>query len=101
MAFMDITFPRNIAGNVTGGPEFRVDIVSQASGYEERNSRWKDARRSFDASMGIRSADDLKAVVAHFMETGGPAHSFRFRDWSDFSTSAQTAIAPSATDHAV
>jgi uncharacterized protein (TIGR02217 family) len=42
--------------------------------------------------------DDLAAVIALFEETGGPLHSFRFRDWSDFSSAASVAIAPAATD---
>jgi len=98
MAFLDLTFPRNIAGGVTGGPERRVDIVSLSSGEEERNARWKHSRRSYDASLGIKDADDLGDVVALFEEAGGQLHSFRFRDWSDFSSAGSRRNAPSATD---
>lgn len=101
MAFMDLSFPRDVAGGVSGGPEFRVDIVSLASGDEERNARWRDARRSYDAGLGVRHVDDLAAVLAHFKEVGGQLHSFRFRDWSDFSTSAAANTAPAATDQAI
>lgn len=101
MAFLDLTFPREIAGGVTGGPERRVDIVSLASGHEERNARWKNSRRSYDAGLGIRDADDLAAVVALFEECGGPLHSFRFRDWSDFSSAASTRQAPDHLDQVI
>ncbi len=98
MSFLDLAFPRDVASGVVGGPERRVDIVALASGDEERNARWKNSRRSYDAGFGIRSVDDLAAVIALFEETGGPLHSFRFRDWSDFSSAASAGTAPAATD---
>lgn len=101
MAFLDLTFPRDIAAGVTGGPERRVDIVSLSSGEEERNARWKDSRRSWDAGLGLRSVDDLAAVVAMFEEAGGQLHSFRFRDWTDFSSAATTNQAPGSTDQGI
>lgn len=88
MAFLDVSFPRQVAAGVSGGPERRVDIVALSSGEEERNARWVHSRRSYDAGVGVRDADDLAAVVALFEQAGGPLHSFRFRDWSDFSSGA-------------
>lgn len=88
MAFLDVRFPRQIAAGVVGGPERRVDIVALSSGEEERNARWVHSRRSYDAGVGIRSVDDLAEVVALFEQAGGPLHSFRFRDWSDFTSAA-------------
>lgn len=99
--FLDRAFPYNVASGVIGGPERRVDIVALASGEEERNARWKNSRRSYDAGFGIRSVDDLATVIAFFEETGGPLHSFRFRDWSDFSSAASTGTVPAATDQGV
>ena len=101
MAFMDLTFQRGIAANVTGGPERRVDIVSLSSGEEERNARWKHSRRSYDAGMGIRDADDLLQVISLFEEVGGQLHSFRFRDWQDFTSAQTTKQAPRAIDQVI
>lgn len=101
MAFLDLTFPRDIAAGVVGGPERRVDIVALSSGEEERNARWKHSRRSYDAGVGIRSVDDLAAVIALFEEAGGQLHSFRFRDWSDFSSGSTTAQNPAPGDQVI
>ncbi|KPD10516.1 DUF2460 domain-containing protein [Phaeobacter sp. 11ANDIMAR09] len=101
MSFLDLDFPRDVASGVVGGPERRVDIVALASGEEERNARWKNSRRSYDAGFGIRSVDDLATVIAFFEETGGPLHSFRFRDWSDFSSAASADASPAATDQSL
>ncbi|MBP7001719.1 DUF2460 domain-containing protein [Amaricoccus sp.] len=97
MAFFDVSFPRNVAGGVVGGPERRVNIAPLASGFEERNARWHASRRSYQAGLGIRTADDLGEVLALFEEMRGPLHSFRFRDWSDFKSCAPSAT-PAATD---
>ncbi|SES76814.1 DUF2460 domain-containing protein [Oceanicella actignis] len=84
MAFLDVQFPRDIAAGSTGGPGRRTDVVSVGSGYEERNSRWADSRRTYQVGLGLRSAADLAAVLALFEEARGRLHSFRFRDWSDY-----------------
>lgn len=97
MAFFDLSFPRTMAAGVSGGPERRVNIAALGSGYEERNARWRNSRRSYQAGLGIRNADQLAAVLALFEEVGGPLHSFRFRDWSDFKSCAPSAT-PAATD---
>ncbi len=101
MAFLDLTFPRDIAAGVTGGPERRVDIVTLSSGDEERNARWRDSRRSWDAGLGLRSVDDVAQVVAHFEETGGQLHSFRFRDWTDFSSAPASVQNPTGGDQLI
>jgi uncharacterized protein (TIGR02217 family) len=100
MAFLNVSFPRDVAAGVSGGPERRVNVAALGSGFEERNARWKHSRRSYQAGLGIRTADDLAAVLALFEQAGGPLHSFRFRDWSDFKSCAPSE-APSATDQAL
>lgn len=101
MAFLDVSFPRQIAAGVIGGPERRVDIVALSSGEEERNARWVHSRRSYDAGVGVRSADDLAEVVGLFEQAGGPLHSFRFRDWSDFSSGAVPSDPVTAQDQRI
>lgn len=101
MAFLDVSFPRGVAAGVAGGPERRVDIVALASGAEERNERWRSSRRTYQAGLGIRDADDLAAVIALFEEARGPLHSFRFRDWTDFWSGASSKTPPTAMDQVI
>jgi uncharacterized protein (TIGR02217 family) len=82
-AFHDVRFPLEISLRSSGGPQRRTDVVTLASGHEERNSRWAHARRSFDAGMGVRSLNDLSAVIAFFEERRGRLYGFRFRDRLD------------------
>ena len=99
-AFHEIRFPHNISRGARGGPERRTQIVTLASGDEERNASWANSRRRYDVSYGIRRADDLAAVVAFFEARNGRLHGFRFKDWSDHRSGAPSqAIA--ATDQAI
>ena len=66
MAFHEVRFPTDISRGAVGGPERRTDVVVLGSGHEERNGRWADSRRSFNAGYGIRGLDDLYKVIAFF-----------------------------------
>ena len=98
--FHEVRFPTAIAFGASGGPERRTDIVTLGSGHEERNSRWADSRRRYNAGYGVRSLDDLHAVIAFFEERRGRLYGFRWLDRIDFKSCAPAAIA-AATDHAI
>ena len=100
MSFHEIRFPTDISRGASGGPERRTEIVTLGSGFEERNQRWADSRRRYDAGYGVRGVDDLYDVIAFFEERRGQLHGFRWRDWSDYRSSAPgSGIA--ATDQAI
>lgn len=86
MAFHDVRFPTNLSYGSSGGPERRTEIVTLVNGFEERNTPWQDSRRRFDAGSGMRSLDDLEALIAFFEARQGQLHAFRWKDWSDYKT---------------
>ncbi len=88
MAFHEVRFPTAISLNALGGPERRTDVVVLGSGHEERNSRWADSRRRWNAGYGVKSLDDLHAVIAFFEERRGRLHAFRWRDPTDWKSCA-------------
>jgi uncharacterized protein (TIGR02217 family) len=98
--FHEILFPTAIAFGATGGPERLTEIVSLASGFEERNSRWADSRRRYNAGYGVKTLDDLHAVVAFFEERRGRLYGFRWRDRIDWQSCAPGSV-PAATDQAI
>ena len=91
MAFHEVRFPDNISRGARGGPERRTQIVEMASGDEERNGSWADSRRRYDASYGIRKADDLAAVIAFFEARRGRLYGFRWKDWADYKSGLPSA----------
>lgn len=100
MAFHEVRFPDNISRGARGGPERRTQIIEMASGDEERNGSWADSRRRYDASYGIRKADDLAAVTSFFEARRGRLYGFRWKDWADYKSGPPSAIA-AATDHPI
>lgn len=100
MPFDNVRFPTAIARGSSGGPERRTEIVSTASGREERNSRWAHSRRRYDVGVGIKSLSDLQAVISFFEARRGRLHAFRFKDHGDFKSCAAAAL-PAATDQAI
>ena len=100
MAFDEIRFPVEISRGGSGGPERRTEIVTTASGREERNSRWASSRRRYNAGFGVKSLNDIHDVVAFFEERRGRLHGFRWKDHTDFkSCPPQNAI--STTDQLI
>lgn len=98
--FLDLEFPRAIAAGTKAFVERRTNIAALASGFEERNGRWYHSRRSWQAGLGIRSADHLAAVVALFEEANGRLSAFRFRDWTDYK-SCLPSDEPAPTDQLI
>ena len=82
--FHETRFPTAISRAAHGGPERRTDVVVLGSGAEERNARWANSRRGWNAGYGVKSLDDLHAVIAFFEERRGRLHGFRWRDPMDF-----------------
>jgi len=97
MSFHDIRFPTDISRGAQGGPERRTDVIVLGSGYEERNARWAASRRSYNAGYGVKSLDDLHAVIAFFEERRGRLYGFRWRDHADCKSCAPGAV-PSPLD---
>ncbi len=100
MSFHEIRFPTAISRGATGGPERRTDIVALGSGHEERNSRWADSRRGYNAGYGIKTLDDLHAVIAFFEERRGRLYGFRWKDHADFRSCPPSSI-PTALDQQI
>lgn len=86
MAFHNIRFPLDISIGARGGPQRITDIVTLASGAEERNSRWLHSRRRYDAGYGVKSRADMRDVLDFFEERRGRFHAFLWRDTLDYST---------------
>jgi uncharacterized protein (TIGR02217 family) len=92
MAFHEVLFPTSMALGATGGPERKTEVVVLGSGFEERNAVWAGSRRRYNAGYGVKTLDDLHAVIAFFEARLGRLHGFRFRDRADWKSCAPGAI---------
>ncbi len=87
MSFHEVRFPASLSFGSIGGPERRTEIVTLANGFEERNTPWAHSRRRYDAGLGLRSLDDVEALIAFFEARQGQLYGFRWKDWGDFKSS--------------
>ena len=90
-AFHETQFPLDIALRSRGGPERRTDVVLLGSGREERNARWAQSRRRFDAGYGVKTIAAIQTVIAFFEERRGKLYGFRWRDRLDYKSCAPDA----------
>lgn len=98
--FHDIRFPFAVAIGASGGPQRRTEIVTLLSGREQRNTPWADSARRWDAGPGVKSLDDLNALIAFFEARRGRLHGFRFRDPID-NRSCVPSLAPAMLDQVI
>jgi uncharacterized protein (TIGR02217 family) len=89
-AFDEVSFPLAIGKGARVSPGFSTQIVTTASGHEQRNADWASGRLRFDAGPGVRSEADLQTLIAFFRARRGAARGFRFRDPYDYSSNAMT-----------
>jgi uncharacterized protein (TIGR02217 family) len=84
MAFHDDQLPTDVERGALGGPRFKTTVLEMVSGEEKRNIDWSKTRGQWDVGYGIQKSSDLQDVIDFFYARQGRAHSFRFKDWADF-----------------
>lgn len=89
-AFDDVLYPFALGRNTAVAPEFSTSVSVTASGHEQRNSLWSDARVHFDVGPGIRSEVELAELIAFFRARRGAARGFRVSDPFDHSSNGMT-----------
>ncbi len=82
--FAEVQFPPDISYGSSGGPEYTTDIVISTSGHEQRNVNWAQARLRYNVAKGIKTRDQLAALITFFRARKGRAFGFRFKDWNDY-----------------
>lgn len=89
MSFAEIRFPDDISYGSSGGPEYSTDVVILHSGYEQRNINWAQARARYNVAHGVKTQQQLDALIAFFRARKGKAYGFRFKDWTDYQVNGQ------------
>ena len=99
-SFSEERFPLRVAFGTSGGPERRTDIVRLSNGFENRNQRTRHSTRRYDAGSGVKSLEDLVAVLDFFEARRGRLVAFRFRDPFD-ARSSRIGLPQTAFDQAI
>lgn len=67
-------------------PMFATQIVIVDSGAEQANARWANALRAINIPDGVRDHATFEALKDHWLIMGGPAHTWPWRDPTDFAS---------------
>ncbi|MCK5424798.1 MAG: DUF2460 domain-containing protein [Emcibacter sp.] len=86
--FHEVRLAQDISFGASGGPQFLTNVVELASGHEQRNREWAEARNIYDIGLGLRSENDLSALLSFFRARAGRANGFRYKDWLDYKSSS-------------
>ena len=89
MTFLNVQFPTDISFGSYGGPEYSTDVVTTKNGYEQRNINWAEARGKWNVAHGVKTQEQMDDLLAFFRIAKGKAHTFRFKDWSDYQANRQ------------
>jgi uncharacterized protein (TIGR02217 family) len=87
--FHEVRFPEDISWGAVGGPGYSTGIVKTISGGEQRIQNWAQARCTYQVAQGVKSQEQLDALIAFFRVRKGKVHGFRYKDWSDFTAVKQ------------
>lgn len=90
MAFHNVRLPDDVEQGASGGPLFHTTVIDLANGAEQRNADWQEARHEWELGYGIDNQKSYAAVRAFFFARRGMAHTFLFKDWSDYKLVAET-----------
>lgn len=91
MAFHDVRFPVEISYGSKGSLEWSTDVVMTAGGQRAAaNANWTQPLRRFDVAHNIKSQAQLDEIRNFHMGRAGRLHSFRYKDWSDYSMTDET-----------
>lgn len=75
------------------GPAFRNVIQEAISGNEQRFAQWTKCKGVGDLAYGLKTSDnptgDYAAILALWRAHFGSLYPFRFKDWSDYTATAE------------
>jgi uncharacterized protein (TIGR02217 family) len=96
MAFDHVEFPLELA-HLESAPEFHTTITQMGNGYEYRNADWENARKWFDAGLGIKTLTQARTLDKFHRARKGRARGFLLKDLADFKCGGSGSPEPFAT----
>lgn len=85
-------FPDDISYNSIGATRFQTDVVIVDSGFDQRVSRWDQPLMEYDVAYGVRTFEQLHALIAFFRAMQGKKNAFLYYDWVDHTSTLATAL---------
>jgi len=101
MAFHDVTLPDEFQYGSQAGAGFSTIVQQTASGHEIRVARQAQAVHRMSLRTELQSASQAKALKAFALARRGSLHSFKIKDWSDYTSAGDGESAATALDQVI
>lgn len=98
MAFHDVQFPVDISYGSSGGPSWSTTVLETDSAQEKRIARWSFPRYRYFVNEAVKTPDQLGILIAFYLARQGAMHSFRYKDWADYSSALDGKSTPDDED---
>ena len=101
MAFHDVLLPDGFQYASGAGPGFSTIVQQSGSGHETRVQRQSQALHRLSLIKQLQTAAEAKALKSFALERRGSLHSFKVRDFSDYTSAADGESAPTNIDQII
>lgn len=101
--FDEILLPMSYNQGTQGGPRYQNVVVAASSGFEQRVQLWNNGRLTYtvgftaDPNNTINDVASMNTIISFFRARKGRIRGFRFRDWSDYTATAEPLVWDSTT----
>lgn len=82
--FDEVRFPEDVSYGSSGGPTFKTQVFESYRGYEKRNIDWKSPIMEFNVAYGIKTTEQMHAVIDFFTARQGRLRGFRYKNWANY-----------------
>jgi uncharacterized protein (TIGR02217 family) len=82
-------FDEDIAFGSSGGPRFKTPVFASEGPTEAREQNFTYSRGRWQLDKMTRDTTDMDTIRSFFFNARGKARGFRFKDWADFSMTAE------------
>lgn len=89
MTFIETRLLDELAYGFSGGPQWRTMVTPLRNRFERRNIQGSRPQHRFSGSFDRREAGVVATLLATHNATYGAAVGFRFKNWLDFTATAQ------------
>ena len=101
MAFHNVTLPNEFQYGSQSGAGFSTIVQQTASGHETRVARQAQAVHRLTLRTELRTAQSAKILKGFALARRGSLHSFKIKDWSDYTTALDGESAATAVDQII
>lgn len=98
MSFHNVSLPPTIQYGSIFGFGFATIVQNTASGHEYRLARQSKARHRYRPLKQLQTTEEAIELKEFILARRGSLHSFRLKDWQDYTTNADGVTAPTNAD---